>query len=181
MRRRIRRGVFWGPGLLVVLGTGIMATGALLREEATARATPSSEDCFRIRASKKKRRKCFEALGEARLQRARQELSGLEASASPLQRDRIRIRIAAEAPRLAGTLCLEVETDEGARLCGRIADRPHLYATSSEWVMKQKARESEQGEAQQGRGTRGRITPPKSRKNEGAPRAERPSGKRSER
>lgn len=181
MRRRIPRGSFVGPALLVVLGSSVLASGALLDERAAAQASASAEDCFRIRASKKKRRKCFEALAEARLQRARQELDRLTGSNSPVQRDRIRIRVAAEAPRLAAALCREVETEEGTRLCLRVANRPHLYATSSEWVMKQKARKTVQDEAQQVRGTRGRVTPPKSRRGGQTTRAGGKKGDRTER
>jgi|GEM_PF-6330867 len=175
MRRRIRRGAFVVPGLVVLLGGGLAAGGVLLAEEETTTAKVSTADCLRIRESRKKRRQCFAAVADGQMQDARTLLTRLPDDATPLDRDLVRLRVAADAPRLASTLCKDVETAEGRRLCARISDRPHLYATSGDWVLREKAQQATDKKKEKkgrGRGGDGREDGTRTRwrdKQEGAP------------
>lgn len=146
MRRRIRRGAFGVPVLLGLLGFGLGSAGAALRLPDAPSATVDAADCLRIRESRKKRRKCFKAIAEGELQDAQLQLARLPEDAKPVDRDLVRLRVAAESPRLAPTLCQDVETPEAERLCNRLVGRPHLYATDGEWVLRDQARGINQSE-----------------------------------
>ena len=147
MRRSFRPGNFLVPGLFAMLGLGVVAVGVLVgMEPSPTVAAVSVEDCNEIRSSRKERRKCFESNAEARIDVAREQLAQLPPDVDPVLRDHVRVRMAASQPALATSLCEGVETDEGQRLCRRLAGRPHLYAVSQEWTQREKGRDSKQGQ-----------------------------------
>ena len=145
MRASLRRGTFRIPGLLIAFGMGMIVMGSVLSAELPTDPLDEELDCNSIRESRRKLRKCLDARDSQRLSRTRVALMSVDQYPSPIERDLLRMRLMAESPRLAETICASVETAEAERLCGRFERRPHLYAVEEGWVLREEAQGSRKG------------------------------------
>lgn len=174
MRRRFRRGIFVVPSLAVLLGSGFVASGVLFGTEPSLTSMAEIESLYDCRefTVRKQRRKCFESNAGAHIELVRKQLQQLPADVQPVVRDHLRVRAAAQQPWLAVSLCDETETAEGARLCSRLAHRPHLYVTSEEWTQRESGLDSKRSqrgmERRSGSGANGRGRGRKNKKKRGS-------------
>ena len=139
MRRTLPRGAARVPAVLIVLGVALVGTGWGMGLTHEPDALAVDLDCTSIRESRRKLRKCLDNRDALRLAAARRALATLDSHPSPVDRDLLRLRLAARSPRLAETICGGVETEEGTRLCDRLTGRPHLYAVEDGWVLREEA------------------------------------------
>jgi len=139
MRRTIPRRAYVASGIWLTLGFGLIAGGMWQRTNPGQRSQEEPMDCDGIRQSRRQLRRCLKKRDAQQLTATKEILASLDDYPTPIERDTLRLQVAASYPRLADSLCQGAETEEGARLCSRITARPHLYAADAEWVLADQA------------------------------------------
>ena len=139
MRRRIPRRAYVASWIWLTLGFGLFAGGLWQQRHPRSPGLEEPMDCDGIRQSRRQLRRCLKKRDAQQLSATKEMLRSLDQYPSPIERDTVRLQVAASHPRLADSLCQGAETEEGVRLCGRITARPHLYAADAEWVLADQA------------------------------------------
>lgn len=140
MRRTVRSGALRAPLLVCALGLGFVGMGLGLARGERVDPLAIDLDCDAIRESRRALRKCLDRKTSLQLAAIEARLGTLDTELSPVERDLLRLRLAAGAPRISESVCHAIETDEGRRLCRRLEGRPHMHSVEQGWVLREEAK-----------------------------------------